>query len=108
MTKKTKKPILIITNDCWAPDPCVIFDDEQPVDIIPADWVDERYIELDGEIPRDQILNDMMDELFDENDRVDEFWPEKNILRTGDEFYEYDDSGVARYIRDNQCQSDQR
>ena len=93
------KPILIVTSDKWARDTYIVFEDDPIAGFcIPDDWIDDRMyaLECDGEteITREQLVAEMEKEFFADNSDVDEFWPEYNICRSGDDYYRYDDNGA--------------
>jgi hypothetical protein len=103
MEKKMEKraPILVITNDKWSQDTYVVFDDDEIIDnLIPADWIDAKLEETDFAGDRDEIAQSMYDDFFNENDTVDNFWPEKQICQSGISFYQYDADGRATYLGD--------
>jgi len=101
MEKRT--PILVVTNDKWSRDTYVVFNDDEIIDnLIPSDWIDSRIEKFESEYPvdRDEIAQGMEEEFFDENDTVDNFWPEKQILQAGTSFYSYTEIGEAKYLGD--------
>jgi hypothetical protein len=100
--KTEKTPILVVTSDKWSCDSYVVFEDDTIIGgCIPDEWVSEKYTEaseFDDEITIEQIAEGMEDDFLSENSDVDEFWPEHHILRTGDDYYTYDDDGMCDHI----------
>ena len=78
----------------------MVFEDETNESCIPEDWVNDRM--EDSEYDYDTAMSEMVDEFIDENDTVDEYWPEKKICRSGNRFFQYEDSGgYVEYIGDD-------
>jgi hypothetical protein len=113
--KNEKTPILVVTSDKWSRDSYVVFEDDEIIGgCIPDEWVGKAYSELlenysqgelasntpdDDAMPtREQIAAGMEADFFSENSDVDEFWPEHHILRTGSDYYKYDDDGMCEHI----------
>jgi len=106
--KNEKTPILVVTSDKWSRDSYVVFEDDKTIGgCIPDEWVYEEFNELEidaaengveNDITIKQIASDMEDDFFADNTTVDEFWPEYHILRTGDDYYTYDDDGMCEPI----------
>lgn len=103
-----KKPDTLIISDKWAQSPCVVFEDEELIgNIIPTEWVndkidgirDENEFDDDFKMPiRERIENEMIDDFYDDNVSVDEFWPDLHMLRYENYYYRYDEDGNATYI----------
>ena len=92
-------PTIIVTNERWSRDPYVIFEGENLIGgAIADDWINDRMAEAGDNVERGDVEEIMIDEFESENDSVDEFWPEQMICRSGDNYYQYDDGGMAKYI----------
>ena len=97
-----KTPILVTTSEAWANETYVVFDDQKIEDLIPSEWVCDRRLyeseENDNELSYEECLAIMKYEFEEANSSVDDFWPEKNILCCGQDFYQYSETGQCKYV----------
>lgn len=104
-------PVLIVTSDRWARTAYAVFGDEQITDIIPGDWVKEEWLrqrdeadDLGEEFTKTEndVLLELEDEFYAENDAVLEWYPRRRIAavddRDGRAFYRVDPDGQVEYI----------
>jgi hypothetical protein len=106
--KNEKTPVLVVTSDKWSRDSYVVFDDDTIIGgCIPDEWVSETLTNLeieasdngdDFDMTREQVASEMEDDFFSDNSDVDEFWPEYHVLRTGNDYYKYDNDGMCKHI----------
>lgn len=95
-----KTPILVVTSENWSREGYVVFDDDQIIGgCIPSEWVNQAVEDSDDDDTRADIEVKMTDDFFRENSKIDRFWSDRHILRTGGDYYSYDDDGMCKYLR---------
>jgi len=94
-----KTPVILVDNDIWSMEAYVMFDDDNIEEMIPSECIEDAYLDDGNGLTREEILAEMVDEFQSENSTVDEFWPEKMVLRTDNKFYRYSEDGMVRYLR---------